>query len=100
MLESKVEVEQYIIVMLGMQMSWRRVVGYAVEQGVAVPAFSSALSYFDGYRSRWLPANLLQAQRDFFGAHQYERVDTGAGVWHHTNWTGEGGSIASSQYTA
>ena len=80
--------------------AWREVVAYAVKVGVPMPAFSSALSYFDGYTSACLPANLLQAQRDYFGAHTYERIDTPRGEMHHTNWTGHGGSTASSSYNA
>lgn len=78
--------------------SWRRVVAGAVMTGVPSPAFSAALSYFDGYTSERLPANLLQAQRDFFGAHTYERTDMERGKFFHTNWTGEGGSTASTTY--
>ena len=70
----------------------------AVNLGVPVPAISSALSYFDGYRSERLPANLLQAQRDYFGAHTYERIDKPRGEWFHTNWTGRGGDTAASTY--
>ena len=77
---------------------WRRAVTLAVQQGVATPAFASALSYFDGYRSARLPANLLQAQRDYFGAHSYERVDQPRGTFFHTDWTGRGGKVASSTY--
>ena len=79
--------------------AWRKVVAAAVECGVPVPAMSSALAYFDGYTSERLPANLLQAQRDYFGAHTYERVDQPRGVFYHTNWTGEGGDTAASTYT-
>jgi 6-phosphogluconate dehydrogenase len=79
---------------------WRRTVAAAVTAGVPVPAFSSALAYYDGYRSEWLPANLLQAQRDYFGAHTYERVDKPRGQFFHTNWTGEGGTTTSGTYTA
>ena len=68
--------------------------------GIAVPAMSSALAYYDGYRTERLPANLLQAQRDYFGAHTYERVDKPRGEVFHTNWTGHGGSTAASTYTA
>ena len=68
--------------------------------GIAVPAMSSALAYYDGYRTERLPANLLQAQRDYFGAHTYERVDKPRGEVFHTNWTGRGGSTAASTYTA
>jgi 6-phosphogluconate dehydrogenase len=78
--------------------SWRRVVATAVSNGVPVPALSSALCYFDGYRSERLPANLLQAQRDYFGAHTYERIDQPRGKFFHTNWTGRGGTTASSTY--
>ena len=80
------------------QDSWRRVVVAAVEMGVPMPATSSALAYYDGYRSERLPANLLQAQRDYFGAHTYERVDKPRGEFFHTNWTGRGGSTAASTY--
>ncbi len=82
------------------QAGWRRVVGAAVANGIPVPAFATALSYFDGYRSERLPANLLQAQRDYFGAHTYERVDKPRGEFFHTNWTGRGGDTASSTYNA
>lgn len=78
--------------------SWRRVVATAVSHGVPVPTLSSALCYFDGYRSARLPANLLQAQRDYFGAHTYERLDKPRGEYFHTNWTGRGGTTASSTY--
>ncbi|WP_075590402.1 decarboxylating NADP(+)-dependent phosphogluconate dehydrogenase [Labilibacter marinus] len=77
---------------------WRQVVGQAVMNGIPVPTFSSALSYFDGYRTETLPANLLQAQRDYFGAHTYERVDKARGEYFHTNWTGRGGDTASTTY--
>ncbi|HUI29598.1 MAG TPA: decarboxylating NADP(+)-dependent phosphogluconate dehydrogenase [Candidatus Acidoferrales bacterium] len=80
------------------QDSWRRVISTAVLNGIWVPAFSTALNYFDGYRNARLPANLLQAQRDYFGAHQYERVDKPRGEFFHTNWTGRGGETASSTY--
>lgn len=81
------------------QDSWRRVIGAAVANGIPVPAFTTALAYFDGYRSERLPANLLQAQRDYFGAHTYERIDKPRGEFFHTNWTGRGGDTASSTYT-
>ena len=68
--------------------------------GIALPAMTSALSYYDGYRCERLPANLLQAQRDYFGAHTYERVDHARGEFFHTNWTGEGGDTAATQYNA
>jgi len=82
------------------QKAWRKVVATAIENGIPVPAFSSALAYYDGYRSERLPANLLQAQRDYFGAHTYERVDKPRGEFFHTNWTGRGGTTASSTYNA
>jgi 6-phosphogluconate dehydrogenase len=81
------------------QSSWRRVAIEAVRMGIAIPAISAALSYFDGYRSAILPANLLQAQRDYFGAHTYERTDKPRGQFFHTNWTGRGGNTAASTYT-
>jgi 6-phosphogluconate dehydrogenase len=80
------------------QKGWRNVVSAAVTNGIPVPAISSALGYFDGYRSEKLPANLLQAQRDYFGAHTYERLDKPRGEFFHTNWTGRGGTTASSTY--
>ena len=80
--------------------SWRKVVANAALCGIPTPAFSSALSYFDGYTTDRLPANLLQAQRDYFGAHTYERVDQERGKFFHTNWTGEGGSTSASTYNA
>ncbi len=82
------------------QASWRRVVAAAVANGVPAPTLTSALAYFDGFRSDRLPANLLQAQRDYFGAHTYERTDKPRGEFHHTNWTGRGGSTSASTYTA
>jgi 6-phosphogluconate dehydrogenase len=80
------------------QEGWRRVVATAVANGIWIPAHSTALTYFDGFRTARLPANLLQAQRDYFGAHQYERVDQPRGQFFHTNWTGRGGDTASSAY--
>ena len=80
------------------QDAWRRVVQSAVELGIPMPAIGSALAYYDGYRSARLPANLLQAQRDYFGAHTYERVDKPRGEVFHTNWTGRGGTTAASTY--
>lgn len=77
---------------------WRKAVGMAVSLGVPVPTFSSALSFYDGYRSERLPANLLQAQRDYFGAHTYERLDKPRGEFFHTNWTGRGGDVSASNY--
>ena len=82
------------------QAGWRRVTAAAVTNGIPIPAISSALAYYDGYRSARLPANLLQAQRDYFGAHTYERVDRERGRFFHTNWTGRGGSTASTTYDA
>jgi 6-phosphogluconate dehydrogenase len=82
------------------QSGWRGVIANAVEAGVPVPAMSSALSFYDGYRRERLPANLLQAQRDYFGAHTYERVDRPRGEFFHTNWTGIAGDVTSSTYTA
>ncbi|WP_319477771.1 decarboxylating NADP(+)-dependent phosphogluconate dehydrogenase [Marispirochaeta aestuarii] len=80
------------------QASWRRVVAKAVELGIPTPAFSTALAFYDGYRNDRLPANLLQAQRDYFGAHTYERVDKPRGQFFHTNWTGTGGDVSASTY--
>ena len=80
--------------------AWRRVIGTAVALGIPVPAMSSALAFYDGYRRERLPANLLQAQRDYFGAHTYERVDKPRAEFFHTNWTGEGGDITASTYDA
>ena len=77
---------------------WRKAVVLAIESGIPAPAFASALSYFDGYRSERLPANLLQAQRDYFGAHTYERLDKKRGEFFHTDWTGHGGKVASTTY--
>ena len=82
------------------QAGWRRVCATALTYGIPVPALTSALCYFDGFRSERLPANLLQAQRDYFGAHTYERVDKPRGEFFHTNWTGRGGNTASSTYNA
>ncbi len=81
------------------QDSWRRVVSTAVALGIPLPAMGAALAYYDGYRHARLPANLLQAQRDYFGAHTYERVDKPRGEFFHTNWTGRGGTTAASTYT-
>lgn len=81
------------------QDAWRNVVATAITRGIAVPSFSSAITYFDSYRNEQLPANLLQAQRDYFGAHTYERTDKPRGQFFHTNWTGHGGSTAASTYT-
>jgi 6-phosphogluconate dehydrogenase len=80
------------------QAGWRRVVSTAALQGIPLPSISAALAYYDGYRCGNLPANLLQAQRDFFGAHTYERTDKPRGEFFHTNWTGRGGTTASTTY--
>ncbi len=80
--------------------AWRNTVATAAKKGIPVPAFSTALAFYDGYRSERLPANLLQAQRDYFGAHTYERLDQPRGQFFHTNWTGHGGEVASGTYTA
>jgi 6-phosphogluconate dehydrogenase len=82
------------------QPGWRRVIVQSAKLGIPAPCLSSALAYFDGYRSDRLPANLLQAQRDYFGAHTYERVDQSRGQFFHTNWTGHGGTTTSRSYTA
>ena len=82
------------------QKGWRNVVSLAVKKGIAVPAFGTALAFYDSYRQPRLPANLLQAQRDYFGAHTYERVDQPRGQFFHTNWTGTGGRVSSSTYNA
>jgi 6-phosphogluconate dehydrogenase len=81
------------------QVSWRRVVTTAVKLGIPIPTISAAMAFYDGYRHDRLPANLLQAQRDYFGAHTYERVDKPRGQFFHTNWTGRGGDTSSSAYT-
>jgi 6-phosphogluconate dehydrogenase len=80
------------------QSAWREVVAMAVTQGIPVPALSTALAFYDGFRSARLPANLLQAQRDYFGAHTYERLDRPRGTFFHTNWTGRGGEVAAGSY--
>ena len=82
------------------QPSWRQAIIQAIQAGVPTPAFSTALAFFDGFRTARLPANLLQAQRDYFGAHTYERVDKPRGQFFHTNWTGRGGRVASGSYNA
>jgi 6-phosphogluconate dehydrogenase len=86
--------------MMEAQAGWRRIIAAAAIHSIPVPSLSSALAYFDGYRSAHLPANLLQAQRDYFGAHTYERIDRPRGEFFHTNWTGRGGNTASSTYNA
>jgi 6-phosphogluconate dehydrogenase len=82
------------------QDSWRKALTHAISLGVPTPAFSTALNFFDGYRAERLPANLLQAQRDYFGAHTYERIDQPRGKFVHTNWTGTGGRVSSTTYNA
>jgi 6-phosphogluconate dehydrogenase len=82
------------------QAAWRRVVATAVQSGIPVPAFATALAFYDGYRSERLPANLIQAQRDYFGAHTFERVDRPRGEFDHFNWTGTGGSTTAGTYNA
>ncbi len=99
-LENLLQAPYFRKIMEESQSAWRRVVGQAVRWGVPVPAMSSALAFFDGYRSPRLPASLLQAQRDYFGAHSYERLDKPAGEFFHTDWTGEGGGVAASTYNA
>ena len=84
----------------GLVPAWRDVVAYAVKAGIPMPAFSSALSYFDGYTTESLPATLLQAQRDSFGARTYERTDAPRGQFFHTNWTGHGGNTTANTYQA
>ena len=84
----------------GLVPAWREVVAYAAKAGIPMPAFSSALNYFDGYTTESLPANLLQAQRDYFGAHTYERIDQPRGQFFHTNWTGHGGNTTANTYQA
>lgn len=82
------------------QKGWRKVVATAAEMGIPIPCISTALAFYDGYRTAQLPANLLQAQRDFFGAHTYERMDQPRGKFFHTNWTGVGGNVSSGSYNA
>jgi len=82
------------------EQGWRHTVALGALHGIPTPCFSTALAFFDGYRSERLPANLLQAQRDFFGAHTYERIDSPRGKFFHTNWTGTGGDVSSSTYVA
>jgi 6-phosphogluconate dehydrogenase len=81
-------------------LSWRKALVLAINLGIPTPAFSTALAFYDGYRAQRLPANLIQAQRDFFGAHTYERTDRPRGMFFHTNWTGHGGTTTSSTYNA
>jgi 6-phosphogluconate dehydrogenase len=81
------------------QKSLRQILTAGIKAGIPQPCLSSTLNYYDGLRAAVLPANLLQAQRDYFGAHMYERVDAPRGEWFHTNWTGEGGDATSSAYS-
>ena len=81
------------------QGGWRNVIVAAALNGVPIPCFSTGLSFYDGYRSERLPANLLQALRDYFGAHTYERIDKPRGEFFHTNWTGTGGKVSASSYS-
>jgi len=92
--------EFFTQVLINYQPAWRRAILQAIQYGVPMPAFATALAFYDGYRTERLPANLLQAQRDFFGAHTYERVDKPRGEFFHTNWTGHGGRVASGIYNA
>ena len=92
--------EYFAEIIRGLLPAWRKVVAYAVSAGIPVPAMSSALAYFDGYTTEKLPANLLQAQRDYFGAHTYERLDSPRGQVFHTNWTGRGGDTHAETYNA
>jgi 6-phosphogluconate dehydrogenase len=98
-LENLLQAPYFTEIIENSQAAWRRVVIQAVKWGVPLPAMSSALAFFDGYRSARLPASLLQAQRDYFGAHSYERLDKPEGEFFHTDWTGEGGGVAASTYS-
>ena len=98
-LENLLMADFFIDAMRAAEAGWRKAVITAIELGIPTPALSSALAYFDGYRSERLPANLLQAQRDYFGAHTYERIDQPRGKFFHTDWTGHGGKTASSSYS-
>jgi 6-phosphogluconate dehydrogenase len=98
-LENLLLADFFIAAMQKADAGWRKAVILSVEAGIPAPVFSSALAYYDGYRSERLPANLLQAQRDYFGAHTYERVDKPRGEFFHTDWTGHGGKTASTTYT-
>jgi len=98
-LENLLLADFFIDAMSKAQTGWRQAVILGIQLGIPTPAFSSALAYFDGYRSERLPANLLQAQRDYFGAHSYERTDKPRGEFFHTDWTGHGGKTASTTYT-
>jgi 6-phosphogluconate dehydrogenase len=98
-LENLLLADFFVNAMKKAEEGWRKAVILGIELGIPTPAFSSALAYYDGYRTERLPANLLQAQRDYFGAHTYERVDQPRGKFFHTDWTGHGGKTASSTYT-
>ncbi|MEC4748201.1 decarboxylating NADP(+)-dependent phosphogluconate dehydrogenase [Methylomicrobium sp. Wu6] len=97
-LENLLLADFFVAAMRKADAGWRRAVILGIELGIPTPAFSSALAYYDGYRTERLPANLLQAQRDYFGAHTYERIDQSRGQFFHTDWTGQGGKIASTTY--
>ena len=97
-IENLLMADFFITAMREAEDGWRKAVIFGIEMGIPTPAFSSALAYYDGYRSERLPANLLQAQRDYFGAHTYERTDQPRGKYFHTDWTGHGGKTASSTY--
>jgi 6-phosphogluconate dehydrogenase len=90
----------FIKVMAESQNGWRKTIANAALLGIPTPAMSSALAFYDGYRRDRLPANLVQAQRDYFGAHTYERTDKKRGEFFHTNWTGRGGNVSSRTYNA
>jgi 6-phosphogluconate dehydrogenase len=98
-LENLLLAEFFVEAMKQAEAGWRQAVILGIQLGIPTPAFSSALAYFDGYRTERLPANLLQAQRDYFGAHSYERTDRPRGEFFHTDWTGHGGKTASTTYT-
>ena len=98
-LENLLLADFFINAMKQAEAGWRQAVILGIQLGIPTPAFSSALAYFDGYRTERLPANLLQAQRDYFGAHSYERTDRPRGEFFHTDWTGHGGKTASTTYT-
>ena len=98
-LENLLLADYFVHAMQQAEAGWRQAVILGIQLGVPTPAFSSALAYFDGYRTERLPANLLQAQRDYFGAHSYERTDKPRGEFFHTDWTGHGGKTASTTYT-
>ncbi len=98
-LENLLLADFFVSAMQKAEAGWRKAVVLSIEAGIPAPTFSSALAYYDGYRSARLPANLLQAQRDYFGAHTYERIDKPRGEFFHTDWTGHGGKTASTTYT-